>query len=258
MGLVRWLFANKKYPMNCRGKSPRDKRDFVALHKPTERRIRDWRPWEGLVENQGSTQSCVSQGIEAMLHPPINILRDVDYRQGLKLVNLDAMAHYKDVCDTFYQGNQSKGSFPRDGMRRLKDKGILEISPQAGTVHKIKSYWRCNTLQEAENALITSGPVVAALKVYPSFYWCKGTVTPPGKIEPCVGYHQVCLVARIQKEEVWGFVIRNSWGWDWGDIGYAFVSDEILEKLVVEYWTCEYNCSMEDAVKLADRWMNEN
>ena len=255
--MIKWLFKKKKYPLNCKGISPKDVRDFVGVRKPAITQEVDWRKWERIIENQGSTNSCVAQGDEAMIAVPINFLRGTDNSDGSKMTDLDAFDHYKDICDTFYGGNQSKGSYPRDGMKRLKDRGIVEIHPNKGQIHKTKRYWKCETLEGIQNALLTTGPAVASIKVYSNFYRCTGIVERPGAFDFMSGYHQICLVARICKDGVWGFILRNSWNYTWGDCGEAFISDEILRELLSESWTAEYLANIDQLSDMAERWTNE-
>ena len=246
----------KQYPLNCRGKSPKDNRDFVGVRKPALMQEVDRRKLERVAENQGPTSECVANGDEALLAPPINFVRGTDNSDGTKMVDLDAHRHYVDICDTYYEGNQSKGAYPKDGMRRLLDKGMVEIHPHNGKIHKIRRYWKCKTFWDIENALLTTGPAVASIKVYSNLYRCRGIVERPNTFDGMAGLHQICLVARIRKEGVWGFIIRNSWGMEWGDCGYAFISDEVLKELLVESWCAEYDAPLEQLADMAERWAN--
>lgn len=67
------------------------------------------------------------------------------------------------------------------------------------------------------------GPVISAMKIYPNFY----TFDPVNDIyswngeEPQVGGHAVCILGwGISQTGVKYWIIRNSWGSNWGDSGY--------------------------------------
>jgi hypothetical protein len=243
--------------LNCIGPSPKDTRDFRAsLPKPKRQEI-DWTSWCGLVENQGTTSSCVAQGNESMVQVPVNILRNTNNKDGTKMVNLDAMSHFQDICNTYYSGNVNLGAYPRDGLLMLRNKGILELHPDKDKVHKIKQFWRCETFEEAADSILTTGPIVASLKVYRSFFDCSGVVEKPGtKRDFLVGYHQISLVGRLKRGNEYGWKIRNSWGMNWGDCGYAFISDEILDYIIVEMWGSQYDLSLVQLADIAERYIN--
>jgi C1A family cysteine protease len=68
-----------------------------------------------------------------------------------------------------------------------------------------------------------------------------------------MGYHQVTLVSRINSGDLKGWRLRNSWGNEWGNCGYAFISDEVLMALEPEIWGCSYKASFEEKIELCER-----
>ncbi len=246
----------KTYRCNTPGPSPFDPNDHRAALVPYTRREIRYLVWCSLVEDQGQTQSCVAQGDESFCQVPVNALRGTDIQDGLKMVNLDAMGHFADICDAFYGGDQSKGAYPRDGMDRLLKVGIAELRPQAGTIHKINRYWRCDSIADAERSMAFYGPVTVVVKVHLSFYDA-GYVYggPTGQYDFVTGFHQICAVARIRHNGVWGFVLKNSWGPAFGKDGYVFISDAVWDRIVVECWGAEYAASLEQKKQLCERYM---
>jgi hypothetical protein len=50
------------------------------------------------------------------------------------------------------------------------------------------------------------------------------------------GDHCAAIVGYYREGDKMYFILRNSWGQDWGDGGYAFVSKEYLREAVQEAW----------------------
>ncbi len=76
-------------------------------------------------------------------------------------------------------------------------------------------------------ALILNGPCVGALRVYsdcPNF-WDSNTGT-------FLGCHAISIVGYDEK----GFIIRNSWGENWGDKGYTHMDYDDFPNFL-ELWT---------------------
>lgn len=70
--------------------------------------------------------------------------------------------------------------------------------------------------------LVSNGPILARLEVDAA--WNNATATG-GRLdqfqpETCDGGHAVCIVGYTPN----GFIVRNSWGPDWGDQGFAYAS----------------------------------
>jgi hypothetical protein len=71
--------------------------------------------------------------------------------------------------------------------------------------------------------LATGGPILARLGVDGSFHNATGTNGELTAYDPnsTEGGHAVCLVGY---REDGGFIVRNSWGPEWGDQGFAYAS----------------------------------
>lgn len=128
------------------------------------------------------------------------------------------------------QYKHRQGMTPRDTMKILKEKGIVpeKIYPYGTRTKitqkilslaqnfKIRAYGRINTIYSAKTALITDGPLYAGFPVYseekPKF-WKQENLS-----QKSIGGHAVAIVGWTKDS----FIIRNSWGVDWGYEGYCY------------------------------------
>jgi len=99
------------------------------------------------------------------------------------------------------------------------------------TGKKLKSWKRLFTPEQMKEELLKHGPIVATMAVHQSFLNYKGGIYHSlGINDPIVGYHAVCLVGFDDEKEAW--LLRNSWGRNWGIEGYCWIrySDSEIEQ----------------------------
>ncbi|MEI8176305.1 MAG: C1 family peptidase [Candidatus Omnitrophota bacterium] len=201
------------------------------------------------IENQGALGSCTANALAG----------------NLEFLDSMADAQYKDVSRLFIYYNErlmegtvdsDSGAFLRDGIKTLKADGVCweddwpyviarfdkkppqKCYAQART-HTISSYHRITTLPEMLSCLTEGYPFVFGFTVYESFESDRvaqtGIVPMPKKSERPVGGHAVMAVGFDQKDK--RFIVRNSWGTDWGIDGYFTMPFEYLETLAADFWT---------------------
>ena len=89
------------------------------------------------------------------------------------------------------------------------------------------------------NCLADGFPFVFGFTVYESFETLKvaqtGIVPMPKKSERTLGGHAVMAIGYDQKQK--HFIVRNSWGPQWGQAGYFTMPYAYLETLASDFWT---------------------
>jgi hypothetical protein len=119
-----------------------------------------------------------------------------------------------------------EGMNPRNAMKIMKNIGIVaeEDYPYGNTKaipqdliakasnYKINSYAFVNTIQTLKTAIYKNGPCMFTVPVY-NF---ENTMWRPKSIKILLGYHAFAAVGWNKD----GFILRNSYGSEWGDNGY--------------------------------------
>jgi C1A family cysteine protease len=229
-----------------------DQRDFLyRAIKPVIRLPKkvDLRKSCSLVEDQGSLGSCTAQALAGNLEFLDN-LPDAKY---IDVSRLFIYYNERVLMDTV---DYDSGASLRDGIKCLKNKGVCKETLWPYKIDKftrkpppkcyqdakkrcIKSYHRISVLNEMLTCLAEGFPFVFGFSVYESFQTQKvarsGIVNMPKKKEKILGGHAVMAVGFNQKDK--RFLVRNSWGKDWGMSGYFTMPYKYLEELAGDFWT---------------------
>ena len=153
--------------------------------------------------------------------------------------------------------NSDSGAAIRDGIKTLKSQGACseaiwpykissfkkKPSTKAyldGKNHVIQTYARLSTLSDMKNCLASGFPFVFGFTVYESFESDEvaktGIVPMPAATEKILGGHAVVCVGFDDSTQ--RFLVRNSWGIDWGQNGYFTMPYEYLTNpnLASDFW----------------------
>ena len=109
--------------------------------------------------------------------------------------------------------------------------------------HKIKTYYAvANTDQIKQVIALKQQPVLIGIDIYESFESQKvaetGIVPVPKKKEQLLGGHAVCAVGYDDTKK-W-FIMRNSWGNNWGDKGYFYLPYKYFTKgFASDFWVLQ-------------------
>jgi C1A family cysteine protease len=203
------------------------------------------------VENQGQLGSCTANALAGALE-------FLELKDRRPLVDLSRLFVYYNERVIEHSVKHDAGAMLRDGIKTLAKQGVcaeklwpyvikkFATKPTAtcyaqAQQHTISSYQRLSTTQEMRACLADGYPFVFGFTVYESFesdaVARTGTVPMPTRHERTLGGHAVCAVGYDDKSQ--RFIVRNSWGADWGRKGYftmpyAYLADRNLSD---DFWT---------------------
>lgn len=212
----------------------------------------DLRDWCSKVEDQDSIGSCTAQALVGCL-------------EFLEMKN--QVQKYEDLSRLFVYYNErviensvryDSGATIRDGIKTLNKQGVCSEKLWPYYIYKFKnkptlrcytdalkhktiSYYRLNTLNNMKTCLADGYPFVFGFSVYDSFETDEvattGIVPMPSNSEELLGGHAVCAVGYDDSQQ--RFIVRNSWGENWGIKGYFTIPYEYLidRNLSDDIWT---------------------
>jgi hypothetical protein len=182
---------------------------------------------------------------------------------------------YIDFCETwlYYEGRveagldpdgQPEGIYIRSGLEVMRKKGILPEReykyqgnwgiPKPGGLEKAANYKiqlytaLDNKPETAELVLAQTGPIAATFKIYANWEGCLGHIEKPNYAS--IGHHSVLVVGFDKKKKQ--FIIRNSWGPQWGESGYASMDYEYYQSQCVALYSIVDVKGSKDLYPLSD------
>lgn len=206
----------------------------------------DWPP----VYNQGYLGSCTAQAIIAAY--------EVELRKQelLKDVCLSTLFVYYNERVIEGTTQTDSGAYIRDGIKTIKEKGVCRNELWPYVIERFRDEPPPEAYEEALNhqailyasvppnprdvciALADGYPVIFGFTVYENFESEEmsrtGVLRLPRRGEVVVGGHAVLAVGYDQSTQ--HFLIRNSWGTDWGLEGYFWMPFAYIERLARDFW----------------------
>ena len=208
------------------------------------------------VWNQGSLQSCVGQSTAAAIQfdemmekepeaesSPSRLFIYYNARSlmgGKEMVKIDAGATIRDAVKSVTKwGVCKETSWPyQDNYVNTKPSCSAYSSAK---VHKALVYSRVNqNLDSIKRVLFGNHPVIFGMAVYNSFESDEvektGMVPMPSKEEKMKGGHACVLCGFSDDKQC--FIVRNSWGENWGDGGYFLLPYNYAtnDNLAADFW----------------------
>lgn len=197
------------------------------------------------VRNQGLEGTCVAF---ATVTGVKEYQEQEEYQKYIKLSPRYLYHHCKEID----RRPDEEGTTIRSAMKVLKNLGVCleklwpyiplkEGNPEPGVnenaaQYKEKTYARIRSISEVKRTLIVHGPCVVGIICFPSIMeTTKGYIPMPKLGEKPEGGHALCIVGYDDRKSLFKF--KNSWGEDWGDKGYGYLSYEYMENYMMDAWT---------------------
>ena len=234
-----------------------DQRDFVyAAPRPPKKKLptrADLRKLCPPVYDQGQLGSCTANAIGAAVE--FGLLKQNKTQDFMP----SRLFIYYNERVIEHSINSDNGAMIRDGIKTVNKQGVCpekhwpydinrfaeKPSPSCyieALNHQVLSYQRVSrNILQMKGCLADGFPFVFGFTVYESFE--SATVTKTGKLnmpkknESQAGGHAVLAVGFDDKTR--RFIVRNSWGTDWGQHGYFTMPYDYLleENLSDDFWT---------------------
>lgn len=171
---------------------------------------------------KGFLPTVIDQG-EYSICVPCSVSAYLNWRENLKHGNIiDNKISLFEIYNS--RPDNTDGMTFKDAFKYLKHTGVKS---KVGRL-KIKGYGRVVNAMALKCAIIANGPCVGALPVYS--YDKKFWEQKSG--EELMGYHAISIMGYDEE----GFIIRNSWGTDFGNNGYTHISYDDYDTLF-DIWT---------------------
>jgi len=196
----------------------------------------DWRDYHGKdyitpVKDQGHCGSCWAFAAVATLEGAINAyynnpgldkdLSEQDLISCFHGSGCDGASYsqIKDIFSNYYVNNgiATEGCFPYTA---TNDDCDNKCTNWQETAWKTQAYVAPElTPDDLKRTLIEYGPIEVGMAVYADFFYYKsGIYTPTSNY--LVGYHAVTIVGFGKYDGINYWIVKNSWGSDWGENGY--------------------------------------
>jgi len=232
-----------------------DRRDWMysSLEHPVRRMpvMTDLRSGCSAVEDQGELGSCTANALAGALE-------FLQKKEGAQIEEKSRLFIYYNERVIGHSVGDDSGAQLRDGIKTLVKQGACRESmwpynPDKFTVkppdacyrdaldHRVTRYRRIVTVREMKSCLAEGFPFVFGFMVFNSFETPRvarsGLIDMPGKREVPLGGHAVMAVGYDERTS--RFIVRNSWGKNWGMKGYCTMPYEYLESrdLAGDFWT---------------------
>ncbi|HEY8279590.1 MAG TPA: C1 family peptidase [Bdellovibrionota bacterium] len=194
-------------------------------------RSRDGQNWVTPMLNQGNCGSCVAYATVGALETQMNISRRAPFLN---------MRYSTDMLFACGGGGCDRGWWPSSAASFLQRTGVVDEACMPATMSATGEDASCSlkcsdSVQrsqkvtsvatpsgiEAVKSALRRGPLVTTLDVYADFIVYSSGVYKHSTGE-YLGGHAISIVGFDDARRAW--IIRNSWGPEWGDHGFAYVS----------------------------------
>jgi C1A family cysteine protease len=205
----------------------------------------DWRNQGGNyvtpVKNQLSCGSCVSFCTCAVMESAIRI------KFGNPNYTIDLSEAFMQFCG----GGSCSGWGLTSGLAYAQSTGTTDeacmpyqpvnmscttsrCSDWQNRLTKIASYTGHATMEARKKALASSGPLLAGMAVYNDFFAYSSGIYVKTAGSSLGGYHCITVVGYDDTQQCW--ILKNSWGQNWGEGGFCRIRYGQAELLIDSSW----------------------
>jgi len=237
-----------------------DQRDYVYSIEKLERIPPSVNLRNGCssVENQGNLGSCTANAL-------VGSLEFLEKKDGVKFEDYSRLFIYYNERVIEHTVKSDSGATLRDGIKTLKKQGVcsekiwpykinrFKTKPSKKSYadalrHTISVYKRITSLNDMKGCLASGFPFVFGFSVYESFeseaVSRTGIVPMPAAGERVLGGHAVMAVGYDDGTK--RFLVRNSWGSEWGMQGHFTMPYQYLANpnLAADFWNISRAANM--------------
>jgi C1A family cysteine protease len=223
-----------------------DNRDI--LYKVSPRTKVDLREWDSPIESQYELGSCVGNAIANAYEIQVKRL----YPE--KFTELSRLFIYYNARRLEGTSLFDSGAYIRSGLQAVKIYGVCSESIWAYDISKfddrpseeaytdaktrtISKYTRLMNSEDIVRSLDNNMPVVIGVDVFDSFLSLTkedSVVKVPTTNDKLSGGHAMCVVGYNLENNM--FLLKNSFGTDWGDGGYCWMPFDYLDYYAWDLW----------------------
>jgi C1A family cysteine protease len=231
----------------------------MALSPASELPVRvEWTSLEKPVDHQGSQGSCVAHSAGAAFE----MLRAKDFHGGDPSVTMNASRAF-----IYYESRELEGTEDQDPGCMIRsavsvvarqgvpteesfpyDPAVYDVAPpfpvvEEASQYQVTSYLKLEptNLEELLNCIADGYPFTIGMSVFESFDTDEvqetGVVPIPEPGEQMLGGHAMLTVGYDQEAKL--FLVRNSWGTEWGVNGHCSIPFEYMTNglYASDFWT---------------------
>lgn len=158
----------------------------------------------------------------------------------------DSGATIRDICKSLNKFGVCEEEYMPYDITKFTVAPTVEATANA-TKYLIQSYKALGSVLDIKTYLATMGqPVIIGMEIFESFETEEvandGKMPMPKEGEQMLGGHAVLIVGYVdtprKKASKGYFIVRNSWGEQWGDKGYFYMPYEyVTSKYAFDFWT---------------------
>ena len=203
---------------------------------------------------QGDLGSCVAQSVSACMQIVSRVQGQLAWAQVIP----SRLFVYYNARKIDGAVDYDAGTYLRSGIKGVVKYGACKEVPtwayditqfatkptkvayKEGLTHQALKYSRLGQSINAMKQCLAEGfPFVCGISIYESFLSEEvektGVIPMPGRNERVEGGHAITIVGYDAKS----FILRNSWGEEWGQKGYATIPHEYLvnDDMAADFWT---------------------